>query len=465
VHGDVLPVAGTGFPADAHFLFGKGGRIVGVQPTIAQAHLLVIDALPAELPLGSNILRVVGRGFSSDRVPVAVIEGPAPRVRGVHAGPPTARPYTVAIVASPAVLQFDGTLRADTIATDPVLFNDMAAMSLRQLSTLPEDLLRADDLDRRMRIVTARNPGSPADRIALVEETPLAVLAPRLRQISDHLGGFGVHADVAIALSGSLYPTASAIPTLDDSESPDQAYALDELELVRRESAAALGCMVMPRSKVLEDDAPMLHEFGHAASPQGFAMCTDLHVETLRLSEIYAINRKFRAQAGDPIPRDFGTLDGIGYASDLNRPGSYPAGWASYHPGAGRPCRTSWTATPRSTCSTASPERGSRTACAPRSTVRSFRCSRCPPRLRSALKRAHPGLTDANLDRFEVLRALPSTFHPFRDAQRLEQLPEKSLAFLRERMPRFADVIAQEQQRPLRDTPRPSRPAPTVRER
>jgi hypothetical protein len=88
-----------------------------------------------------------------------------------------------------------------------------------------------------------------------------------------------------------------------------------------------------------------------------------------------------------------------------------------------------------------------------------------PPRLRSALKRAHPGLTDADLDRFEVLRALPSTFQPLRNGARREELRQESLAFVRERMPRLAEVIAQEQQRLIRETPRPPGPAPTVWER
>jgi hypothetical protein len=79
VHGDVFSVAGAGSPADAHFLFEKHGRIAGIQPTVARPHVLVVDAMPAELPLGSNAVQVVGRGFSSDRVPVAVIDGPAPR--------------------------------------------------------------------------------------------------------------------------------------------------------------------------------------------------------------------------------------------------------------------------------------------------------------------------------------------------------------------------------------------------
>ena len=87
-----------------------------------------------------------------------------------------------------------------------------------------------------------------------------------------------------------------------------------------------------------------------------------------------------------------------------------------------------------------------------------------PPRLRKALKDAHPDLRDEDLDRFEVLRALSATLHPWRDAARRAEMRAESDAFLRERMPRFAEVIAREEERWRRDPPRPPRKRPIVRE-
>lgn len=86
-----------------------------------------------------------------------------------------------------------------------------------------------------------------------------------------------------------------------------------------------------------------------------------------------------------------------------------------------------------------------------------------PPRLRTALERAHPGLNDEDFDRLEVLRARSVTDQLSRDAAPAAQARSELEAFLRARMPRFADVIAREQQRFLRDAPKPRRRAPTVK--
>lgn len=326
VRGDLFSVAGTDFPADARLAFQKGGRTVEIEPVIARPHLVVIDELPAEVPTGANMVQVVGEGYASDQAPLAVIDGPSPKVRVIHAGPPSDHPYTIALVASPAILQFDGALRPDTIASDPVLFRDMVAMCLRQLFTLEEGLLRHEGVDRRMRIVAVRDPASDVSgQTALVEE--LDKLVPRLDQIMSYLSGFGVRADIGIALS-STYRSASAILTLDDNTSPGEPYVLDTFTSVHYELAAAPGVMAVSRSSLGQDDATVLHEFGHAASPWGFAECVDLYVDDT--GHYYPINKHFRANADDSIPATFSTMDDVTWFSDLNF--DYPADWTSYHP-------------------------------------------------------------------------------------------------------------------------------------
>jgi hypothetical protein len=86
-----------------------------------------------------------------------------------------------------------------------------------------------------------------------------------------------------------------------------------------------------------------------------------------------------------------------------------------------------------------------------------------PLRLRTALKEAHPGLRDEDLDRLEVLRARSASLHPWRDAARLAELRAESARLLRERMPRFTEVIDREQERFLRESPRPPRKKPTIK--
>jgi hypothetical protein len=329
VRGDLFSVAGTDFPADARLAFQKGGRTVEIEPVVARPHLVVIDELPAEVPTGANMVQVVSEGYASDQAPVVVIDGPSPKVRVIHAGPPSDRPYTIALVANPAILGFDGVLQPDTMATDPILFRDMVTMCLRQLFTLEEGLLRYEDFDRRMRIVAVRDPASDVSRqTALVEI--LAGPGPRLDQIMSYLSGFGVRADIGIALS-SANGGASAILTLDDDTSPGEPYVLDAFHSFHYELAAAPGVIAIPHSTLGQDDATVLHEFGHACSPLGFGQCLDLYIDgSKEFDDFYPINKHFRANADDPIPADFSKMDDVTWLSDLNF--DYPADWISYHP-------------------------------------------------------------------------------------------------------------------------------------
>ena len=81
------------------------------------------------------------------------------------------------------------------------------------------------------------------------------------------------------------------------------------------------------------------------------------------------------------------------------------------------------------------------------------------PEMRKALKRAHPDLTDAELDRYEELLSERMDCDPETEANRIAELDQERMALLKERMPRYNDVARQvASERP----PRKPRPKPTV---
>lgn len=57
----------------------------------------------------------------------------------------------------------------------------------------------------------------------------------------------------------------------------------------------------------------------------------DLYVDGA--ADGFMVNKKFRAQATDPVPNNFATYNGTNFNSDLNRDAiGYPATWTSCHP-------------------------------------------------------------------------------------------------------------------------------------
>lgn len=74
------------------------------------------------------------------------------------------------------------------------------------------------------------------------------------------------------------------------------------------------------------------------------------------------------------------------------------------------------------------------------------------PQLREALKQAHPGLTDQDIDRFEELLARRMTCDPEREADQIEQLDRERIEMIRDLMPRYAEVARAFAARKPRDT-------------
>lgn len=81
------------------------------------------------------------------------------------------------------------------------------------------------------------------------------------------------------------------------------------------------------------------------------------------------------------------------------------------------------------------------------------------PDLRDALKRAHPGLTDTDIDRFEELTAQRFTLEPSENQIQLRALDLERSELLKQKMPRYLAVTqAFEAQRAVLESRQPSTP-------
>jgi hypothetical protein len=62
------------------------------------------------------------------------------------------------------------------------------------------------------------------------------------------------------------------------------------------------------------------------------------------------------------------------------------------------------------------------------------------PQFRRALKEDHPGLTDADIDRYEELVVARFQIDPDREPERLSEIDRERGELLRTRMPRYNEV-------------------------
>lgn len=63
------------------------------------------------------------------------------------------------------------------------------------------------------------------------------------------------------------------------------------------------------------------------------------------------------------------------------------------------------------------------------------------PRLREALKEAHPGLQDSDIDLYEELLAARFLIDPDREPDRIRELDREREALLQRVMPRYGEVV------------------------
>ena len=62
------------------------------------------------------------------------------------------------------------------------------------------------------------------------------------------------------------------------------------------------------------------------------------------------------------------------------------------------------------------------------------------PKLREALKKAHTGLADEDIDRSEELLAKRMLYDPEKEADRIAELDRERMELIRRTMPRYAEI-------------------------
>jgi len=336
IHHDFFSLAGADIPLDAVVEFSTAVGAITVTPTFVRPHFLFVARLPSSLPPGPATLRVTSASEPpSNPVSLTILAGPAQTVRLLQAGEAKARPYTIAFVANPGIQAAVGsTFTADEILTDRAGYHEIVGHSLRNLFGVTEDLLRTDDIDPRMRIVSIFDPTRPADAAnSLAHEVPQSTtMETRRVALGPFLSVFGVTADMVFVIHGSTTHTrASAWFTTDDLALGGTTYTFDGSVRTHGHFPRIPGSAAIPVS-LDTSGLTILHEFGHGASDFNNGMVIDLYNDGGDGTG-FLINKKFRAAASTPVPADFAIYNGSTIASDRARDGlGYQANWRSYQP-------------------------------------------------------------------------------------------------------------------------------------
>lgn len=279
-------------------------------------------------------------GWSSATTRVHVSDGEAATVRVLSPGRKTVWPFTLAVVANPAIKTENGGIVADSPTKNPVAFRDAVVAVLRQLLTIDEDLLRRDGLETLLRFVgTCDSRAQPNERNALCEEYGgYPIMLPRRRAARDFLKRRGVRADVIFVIHGSpTHALASAPLTTDDRSAAGTTYTYEAKEWVHYHFPRIPGAVALHID--FDRTHPIaLHEFAHAVSSDTNGKLIDAYVEGQPSG--FLVNKRYRATANGPIPRRFCSYNVEVYGSDPNRDSlKYPPDWKSYHPAPQDPTR------------------------------------------------------------------------------------------------------------------------------
>jgi len=256
--------------------------------------------------------------------------GPSHVIRTIRPGDTSkTNPFTVVIVSNPALETpyQSGVFAVDPLVTDQARFDQCVGYIDDVLfGSLPgqmEKFLADPAIGPLVKVVALFVTGLPAaDSNALVGQDSVSnMVIARRTAFVPLLAQFGLHADVAYAVTGSTTHTrASAWFTSDDDGRGGVAFTLDDQRLAHRYYNLVPGTIALPVSST---SLTALHEFGHALSSYTNGMVVDLYAD----STAGLNNRR-----GRPIPEDFATYDGAVMATDPTRNSlSYPAGWQSYH--------------------------------------------------------------------------------------------------------------------------------------
>jgi hypothetical protein len=333
VHNDFFVVTGSGFADDLQLLFETAAGTVTVAPNVVRPHLAFVARLPASVPTGRHWLRLQHGGATTERIPVEVTAGPPYTVRVLYSGKPKPSPYTIVFVANPAIESAPGgTFNADLVLTNRAGYHSAVAYCLQNILRETEDLLRAGGIDAQMRFVSVFDATLAAQQEnALAQEVNPNLMRPRSQVLASFLIRFHEVADMVFVLHGSTTHTrATARATTDDNSRPAVPFTYDGVSRQHGRFSSIPGSCAIP---VTVDTTRMtaLHEFGHAASDFNNGWVRDLYVDGTPGG--FLVNKKFRAQATDPVPDDFATYNGTNFNSDPNRDAiGYPATWTSHHP-------------------------------------------------------------------------------------------------------------------------------------
>lgn len=331
---DFYSVTGSGFPDDVEITFESEWISVTVVPDLVRPHWIFLAELPGSVALGRCHVRLKGQNFNSDAVPIDVYPGPRKHVRVLYPGAPKGDAFTVALVANPILeVEEGGKFIADPIVTDRPGFHDVVTYALTNLLTEAENLLRQEDIDAYIRFVAIFDNvlADSNDSNSLVKLKPPNNLGPRRTRFKDYLARYLEITDVAFALTGSSTHTrASASCSEDDSAGAVTAFTYDGIDRVHGHATKVPGACTLSRYTD-QDGLTALHEFGHMFSDCANGAVVDLYVDGNPKG--FQVNKKYRANATDPVPIHFGTYNGASHVSDPNRSTiGYPSDWKSYHP-------------------------------------------------------------------------------------------------------------------------------------
>ena len=254
---------------------------------------------------------------------------PNPDTRILRNGDTKPDPFTICIVANPAL---EAPWQTGQFIIDPIMgaqadFDACAAYIVQSLfGALPnqrEQLLGDPAIAPLVRVVSLFESGLPAaDATSLAGQDPNSVmLIARRTRFRAFLAARNLIADVVYAVSkADTHTRASTWFTSDDDAQGGVPFTLDGQSLTHRFHNLIPGTIAMHSTAT---SLTALHEFHHAISSYTNGSIVDLYVDS---------NPALNCRRGRPIPPGFATYNGTPMASDPVRDGlGYPPGWQSYH--------------------------------------------------------------------------------------------------------------------------------------
>jgi hypothetical protein len=331
VQQDFFSVSGASLPSDTVVEFDTPSSIITITPDVIRQDWVLIAQLPASVPaLRCTVrLRSPSSGWTSQGVPIDVSSGTPEFVRRLYTGAPKDSPYTIAFIACPGIrTDAVGTLAVDPVISNRASFHAEVSFAIDNLLGSAEDVLRQNGLDRNIQFVTIFDASLlVADGNSLVQQDTTNIISPRREVFNAFMGGYGVVADVAMALCGSVTHTrSSAWFTTDNPARGSVSFTYDTGSFVHGRFADTPGTVALSTTA---GGLTALHEFGHASSDFNDGMIDDLYYDGLR--DGLEINKKARGLSTDAIPATFASYNSTAYASDQTRDGiGYPVTWTSY---------------------------------------------------------------------------------------------------------------------------------------